>query len=226
MDENDLMERVRQSRELFREMEGQVPATPCQLVSLLHKITARSVESLYSVEVLCREECFQDAMTIARSVFEAAITVKFLRQNPDRVKEYAEYGIAFVGKQLERIMSDGSVSVPGNISQEQFNEAKERFKSQSKWHRESIRDLAKSVGLEQEYAILYPQLSATAHVTMYDVCVETAEEREALGGLAIGIALRFLNESMLEFNEALSLGYEARINALALHRHSGPIEPA
>jgi hypothetical protein len=147
-----------------------------QKISLFHY--ARALNLLQSIKVLCSEGYATEAMIILRSLLNLFINIKWLTSEEIdycsvnyRMKRFADYDVVFRKKHKDNIIK----FCPGVISEnehayfdEEFEEIVKKYPKEANfdpkfWSGKNIFEMASEVSLENEYRILYSQLSEMEH---------------------------------------------------------------
>jgi hypothetical protein len=148
------------------------------LAEPLHKIarhlTRMVLNSLNSVSILALNGCGVEAMKIARSMFETAVTLGYLHLHPEEVEDYLDYHFVIQKQRLDFMkahVQERFQQIPANVLQEteaDYARVAPRFqdrkgKVRGSWCRTSIRQMTTEVGKEKLYLSFYKFASSIHH---------------------------------------------------------------
>lgn len=136
---------------------------------------AKGWKTYQSIYLLCSKRFAEDAGILTRSLFEMTVNLLYISQRPsDRSKLFCEYG--YVQKirlhetltksaddeWCKRILASKS---PSQLEAElkECNRVKRNYPKPTGWSGESIKKMAKEVGMSWHYDYIYLLLSGLAH---------------------------------------------------------------
>ncbi len=187
------------------------------LTSLLRSVCLTITNSYQSVLLLTMNGCGTDALKIVRSMFESAVTVAYLQDKPDLLQDFLDYRWIKRQKHQEFLAQccpeQFNAIDPTEIKKTilEYGRIKARFRGRSSWTDTNLREMAKSVGIEQQYLAVYPFTSSVHHLDVIGVMAQEDEgvmdvevlpsEKNirlalAIAGMSAYIALRYYDESM------------------------------
>ena len=148
-----------------------------QLPDLAKQISETVANSMQSVLILACNGCGVDALKIARTMFEAAVTVHYLEKHPELVQDYVDFLWIIRKKHHEYLLRLPSEEVkpvsPDKVREMEsaYERVKDRFtnrkgKPRNSWCKASLRDMAVEVEVESMYDGLYPFGSSMTHTDM------------------------------------------------------------
>jgi len=201
---------------------NQVFNTP--LSEPLHKASrhiARMVwNSFGSLMLLVLNGYGADAMKIARGMFEASVTLGYLRLHPALIDDYFDY-LFVLQKRLYESMKDSAHNQPQRFSADVVREMEANFarvapkfrgpsgKLRANWAKASFRDMAREVGKEELYLLFYRFASSMHHSDIGGLFAQT-QTFGAEDVLDVDIA-----PSDKWLNEALIIGHGAVVAVLS-----------
>jgi hypothetical protein len=161
---------------------------PDQLQELVRLLTRTVVNSMRSVSVLVENGCGTDALKIARTMFETAVTVHYLHSHPELVqdfvdflwvkrKKHADYLRRFVPKEAERLDPSFVAEMMAEYKRVRPRFLDARRNVRASWHKADRREMARKVAAEGMYGGMYPILSSLTHMDMLGL-VFAAGKRE------------------------------------------------
>jgi len=143
---------------------------------LIYFHAAIVADSFGALIILCLNGYCQDAVVIARSMFEYALNARYLQQAPlPEVDDYIDFHWVRQKKYydyLVRFASEDAAKIPASTVQrmkEEFAKVETRFLRKNKkglrdsWSARSIRERADSVGMGEFYPTFYAMASGLAH---------------------------------------------------------------
>jgi hypothetical protein len=159
---------------------------PDQLQELVRQLTRTVSNSMRSVMVLVSNGCATDALKIARTMFETAVTVHYLDSHPEIVQDYVDflwvkrkkhhdYLLQFAPNEARRLN-------PASVREmeAQYQRVKGRFtdargKVRNSWHKTDRREIARKIGGESMYGGMYPFTSSLTHMDILGLIAATGE---------------------------------------------------
>ena len=164
-----------------------VPVT--DWLHLLTRNLAKSVvNSFGSLLVLCMNGYGFDALKISRSMFEAAVTIAYLRRHPDQMDDFVEYD--WIKK--KRFAEDMEKYDPERarlhaheraLILRNYNAVLGRFKTtkngvRGRWSRDSLAQMAAELGLSPMYFSVYGPGSSAQHVDIRGLMMQFEGSRD------------------------------------------------
>lgn len=148
-----------------------------QLPDLAKQITQIVANSMESVLLLVSNGCGIDALRIARTMFEAAVTLHYLDSHPELVQDFIDYQWVIQKDHYEYRLTLPPEKVPPlspeNVAEMESNyqRVKGRFtdrkgRNRKSWCRATLREMAKEVKAESLYGGLYPFGSSMSHTNI------------------------------------------------------------
>jgi hypothetical protein len=205
------------------------------LAEPLHKVARHIAKTVWNsfgaLMVLVLNGYGPDAMKIARGMFEASVTLGYLRIHPDQVDDYIDFH-AVIRKRLHDYMKQSSPDQLGRYSQNVIREIETdfarvapRFRTKSgrlraSWAKRSLREMSKEVGQEQLYLTFYSFASSLHHSDMSGMVAQTLRtEAEDVLDVDIAPSDKWLRESLIighgavvgvlrEYNEITKAGLD------------------
>ncbi len=198
----------------------------------LHKVIRHiakiTINSMGALTTLLMNGYGNDGMKIARSMYEAAVTVRYLRNNPTRLANYLDYQYVLVKRQLDYLDSnypDLAKNLPPDRRleiEQDFARVKMRFtdrkgKLRGSWNNQNISQMATAVGLGDQYPTFYGWASSIQHIDIRGLTSQAeGNDVDVAPSLEwIDIALVTGHQAALivldVFNEVAGLGFDAEI---------------
>lgn len=150
-----------------------------------------------------------DAMKIARGMFEASVTLGYLRLHPDQVDDYIDFHVV-IRKKFHDHMKQSSPEQLKRYSQDvmreietDFTRVARRFRTKSgglrtSWAKKSFREMAKEVGQEALYVTFYKFASSMHHSDMSGMVAQTLRtEAEDVLDVDVAPSDKWLKESLV-----------------------------
>ncbi len=152
------------------------------LPKLLRRIAITVSNSFGAVITLALNGYGNDAMKIARGMFEAELTAAHLRNHPEGVQDYMDFQFVsekrmldylkdFAPEMLSRIPSERVAEV-----EQRFEAVSPRFRGQNRWTKKTIREMAQDAGLIQPYLTVYSWASSMHHLDVIGLSTQVARE--------------------------------------------------
>ena len=173
---------------LFLQIGGEMVNSPVsgQLQSFAKQIKQTVANSMQSVILLVCNGCGIDALRIARTMFESAVTLHYLESHPDLAQDYIDFLWIKQKKHYDFCLK----SAPGlarRIPQEklrrllsEYERVKPRFvrrkgRVRDSWCNASLREMAEEVGAEPMYGGIYTFGSSLTHTDIMAIVAGTDE---------------------------------------------------
>lgn len=171
-----LLQVVKDALDLARRLLGTAHNTPVEpWPTTLAALLVRATRCAHAVVVLCEHQLSEEALLQGRAVWEAAVLVEYIRQDPSvRARLFVDYdAIArhrYVDKARRHQKSPWSQALladaPGlNELEARYAAARPGFPDELHWAGRGMtaKAIAKAVGLEADYDFLYGWLSERVH---------------------------------------------------------------
>ncbi|MGA2436503.1 MAG: DUF5677 domain-containing protein [Bryobacteraceae bacterium] len=153
-----------------------------QLQDIAKQITQIVANSMESVVFLVCNGCGLDALRIARTMFESAVTLHYIDSHPELVKDYVDFQWVIQKKHYDyRRQLPADKVKPIGIAPEKVAEMLARYKQvagrftdkkgriRNSWCKTNLKDMAKEVGGESMYGAIYPFGSSMTHTDILAV---------------------------------------------------------
>jgi len=199
-----------------------------QLQELVRLLTRTVANSMRSVMVLVENGCGSDALKIARTMFETAVTIHYLHSRPELVQDFVDflwvkwkkhydYLLKFSPKEAERL-DRGFVQ---EIHAE-YERVKHRFRDcRGQWHKADRREMARKVAAEGMYGGMYPMLSSLTHIDMLGLNIAAGKSEhvelapsESNVTLALRMAVTNYATALTAWDEIGNCGMRERLEAV------------
>jgi hypothetical protein len=200
-----------------------------KVLRLIAKIVSNSFGA---VRVLVLNGYGNDAMRVARSMFEGAVISGYLKLHPDKLDDYLdwhwirqkrmlEYMERYAPEEFQRLDPATVEDAKRGFDTVKHRYTDKRGKLRKSWNDRPLRQMAEEVGLGQQYRTYYDSASSVHHLDFgglsmqaehetFDVDVAPSEEwldrALIMGHCAV---LRCL----VNYNEAASLGVDEELKA-------------
>jgi hypothetical protein len=183
------------------------------LAEPLHKVARHIAKTVWNsfgaLMILVLNGYGPDAMKIARGMFEASVTLGYLRLHPDEVDDYIDFH-AVIRKRFHDNMKQSSPEQLKRYSHDVIREIESdfarvapRFRTKSgrlrgNWAKRSFREMAKEVGQEGLYVMFYSFASSMHHSDMSGMVAQTLRtEAEDVLDVDIAPSDKWLKESLI-----------------------------
>jgi hypothetical protein len=221
------MELVRLSNGLFN----------CPLCVPLHKVIrfiARIVvNSNGAVMALAVNGYGNDAMKVARSMFEGSVEVAYLRLHPELVDDYIDFPSIPRWQLYEYFVSTNPECVKhipaGRVDamRHEFELTASRFRNKKgallgSWCRKSLRKMAEDVGLGGWYPVFYTRASGMEHLDMSGIEAQKSRDMfevevapsECCVKEALTVGFNFTFRVLCDFDDAANLGFKGSLGTV------------
>ena len=221
------MELVQISKALFK----------CPLCEPLHKVIrfiARIVvNSNGAVMTLAVNGYGNDAMRVARSIFEGSVTVAYLRLHPELVEDYIDFPSIRRWQLYEHLASTDPGFVKGipasriDEMRHEFEITAPRFRNKKgsllgSWCRKSLRKMSEDVGLGGWYPVFYTRASGMEHIDMSGIEAQKSRDMfevevapsECCVKEALTVGFNFTFRVLYDFDDAANLGFKRDFGAV------------
>jgi len=150
------------------------------LHKVIRQIAKTTVNSLGALTTLLLNGYGNDAMKVARGMWESSVIVMYLIKHPELLEDYFDYFPIKVRRQLDyldKFSSDSVKALPASRRAEieaEYKRVTPKFtdkngKIRGSWCKYSIRDMATEVGLEHDYLTFYSWASSMHHMDITGV---------------------------------------------------------
>ncbi len=151
--------------QLANKMFAGLPATMRKQQIVIYMLVRMTTTGWVELLTLVGHGAGLGAMKIARGMFESSVMAEYLRQVPDEIEDYVEYGHVLFYKRLKQHPGAASAEMAANI-QKEYNRVKPRFENKGRirnqWNKHPISYMAERVGRAAQYEISY-SLAASIH---------------------------------------------------------------
>lgn len=167
------------------------------------------------------------AMKIGRGMFETAVMAEYLRQVPDEIDDYLEYGRILQFKRVK--VSPQVVSAKQFAETEkEFDRVKPRFQDQNgrirnQWNKHSIAYMAEKVGRKDQYELPYSLAVSIHHGNFEALAAHLSGNGSALDvdsppslewiPQALVSGHVYLLQALDTLNDLLKLGFDERLRS-------------
>src|SRR5207249_2643434 len=200
------------------------------LQAVIRHMTRINLNSLSALVTLVMNGHGSDAMRIARTMWETAVTADYLKRNPAEIDDYLDYYHIFRKRYIDSIPKD---KLPKEYTSEKLAEIQAEYdrvvhrftdkgRIRNSWSKISIYKMAEHVGRQDEYAQFYGWASGMQHVNAVGLQAQTEE-----GGVEVDIppSTRWILTALIVGQEA-TLSVVDDYNAVAGHGMEKEIEEA
>lgn len=194
---------------------------------VLRHLAVAVSNSFGAVVTLCLNGYGADAVRIGRSMFEGAITARYLKDKPAEVNDYIEFHWVQQQRHLDYFKRYDRRSYD-SIPEDDRCEISKHFrrvgpifqgrkqKLRQSWHKPTLMQMAEKVGFKELYMTFYAGASSLHHLDISALTAQsdqlTAEPKTAPSKSNIRYALMIGHSSVLHvlpvFNEVAALGFE------------------
>lgn len=184
-----------------------------KVISYITKIVSNSLGALIT---LALNGYGSDAMRIARSMFEGAVTVGYLKLHPDQLDDYLDfhwirqkrlydYTAKYQPEELHHISPDRISEMEKKYKDVAGRFTDRRGKVRGSWSKVKLRQMAEEVGKGQSYPTFYALASSMHHL---DIGGLSAHSEKKTFDVDVAPSLQWLNV-------ALIMGHNAVLSVLA-----------
>jgi hypothetical protein len=167
---------------LVNRIKQQAPTQP--LHKVVRRLTIVAANSYGALITLVLNGYGNDAMKIARSIFEADVTVGYLRRHPEELDDYLDYDCIQQKHLYDYVLKycpEQTAAIdPPSVEEllERHTKVAPRFKGRSRWCRKGIRQMAEDLGegLDQIYLTFYRWASDMHHVSVRGLTLQVEAE--------------------------------------------------
>lgn len=166
------------------------------------------------------------AMKIARGMFESAVMAEYLRQVPDEITDYIEYGHIVQFRRYKQSPQQVSAELAESIENE-YKRTLPRFqhngRTRNSWNRNSISYMAEKVGRKQQYELPYSMAASIHHGNFEALTLHLAGDGSVLDvesppslewiELALLSGHTYLLQALNTLNDLLNLGSGDRLRS-------------
>lgn len=198
-----------------------------KVIRYIAKIVSNSLGALIT---LALNGYGNDAMKIARGMYEGAVTVGYLKRHPEQVEDYLDFHW-IRQKRLYDYMRKSDPDLLQRVSPKKIAEMKRqlsviaprftnnRGKFRSTWRKVNLRQMAEEVGLGDLYPTFYSFASSIQHVDIGALSSQTEDETldvdVAPSDKWLGEALIMGHNAVLHvlhgYNEIAQLGFDKEL---------------
>jgi len=200
----------------------------------IHKICRMLSKNIFTscsaLHLLCVNGFGVDAMKIARSMFEGAVSVAYLREHPEEVDDYLDFN--WIKKKrlldyLEQHDREGAQRVPPEMKQrflDEYTRVVPRFRNtngrvRGRWSKKPFSQLAAEVGVSKLYATFYDVTSSMHHMDIAGVFsqVEKSEDPSVFD-TDIAPSMEWVDQALIAGHTAVVLSMTNYISLAGIDR--------
>ncbi len=148
------------------------------LSSLIRSACITVTNSFQSVLLLTMNGCGSDALKVARSTFETSVVMSYLQKHPNLLSDFLDYRWVKRHKHQEFLAQYAPDELkridPAEVLKTvaEYGRVKAQFKGRASWSDKNLRDMAKDVGIEQQYLAVYPLTSSVHHLDVIGIMAQ------------------------------------------------------
>lgn len=219
-----------------------VSEPPHKLIRYIARTVANSFSALL---ILVANGCGTDALKVARSMFESAVSVLYLKKHPDLLGDYLNFRWVKRHKYYEYLKENQPEqlkTIKAEViaeSEAEYAKIEPQFAAKKwlrhDWCKDNLREMAKDVGHENQYAFIYPVTSSVHHVDVVGLGAQTADEdvetlpspnnielAVAIAGVSLFLAIDCYNDvASLQMDKEIKATFDAHNSALDQIRRAG-----
>jgi len=201
------------------------------LENVMQRILSVMMDSAGSVVILCFNGYCADALKVSRTVWEASLTVSYLRKFPEEVNDYLDFVLIGDKRDMDVLDALGSkLEIPHERRDEinrEYLRVRSRFLKRDpkdvddlrgSWCRSSIFQMCKEIGRTDHYKTFYGMSSGMVHVSVVGLKAQSDKNGEMVYApnlMHIDNALMTAHSSILcamhDYNDTAKLGFEKEI---------------
>ena len=211
-----------------------------QFPDLAKQITRSIANSMESVLLLVTNGCGIDALRIARTMFEAAVTLHYLDSHPELVQDFVDFMWVIRKKHYEYRLTLPPEKVkplpPETLAdmESNYKRVEHRFKTRSggirnSWCKANLKEMAAEVKAESMYG-LYPFASSMTHTDILAVNAgaggsEDVEPVPSTANMTLALQMGVVSFSMAlsAFDEIAALRRRNQIDAVFTNFAAFPV---
>jgi hypothetical protein len=210
---------------LANEMLAGLPATMRKQQIVIYMLVRMTITGWVELLTLVGNGEGLGAMKIARGMFESAVMAEYLRQVPDEIEDYVEYGHVLFYKRLKQHPGTVSAEMTANIEQE-YQRVKPRFENKdgrirNQWNKHPISYMAEKVGRAAQYEISYT-LTASIHHGNFEAMIANLSGDKTQIDIEQPPSLEWINQALASghvyllqaldtLNDYFKLGYDPQL---------------
>lgn len=165
------------------------------------------------------------AMKIARGMFETAVMAEYLRQVPEEIEDYVEYGHVLLYKRLKQFPRAASAEKTANFEKE-YRRVKPRFENKdgrirNQWNKHPISYMADKIGRADQYEKVY-SLAASIHHGNFEAMIAQLSGDNTQLDIDQPPSLEWINEALASghvyllqaldtLNDCFGLGFDSKL---------------
>jgi hypothetical protein len=200
---------------------------------LMRHLTLTGVDSLNAVVILLQNGYTHDGLRLTRSIWEAAVTVAYLRKFPAEVDDFIEFNPIILKQQLDQYdllypeLTKKISEEERKKVQENYERAKPRFETadggiRRTWCKNSIFKMAQLTKRDAHYQTFYKVACASTHLNIYGVQMQLRDNGLEVDGapttkfleLALITGHGAMISIMEDYNASANLGLDTEIQDL------------
>jgi len=223
-----LLDRARALAAIGKEMLQQ--SVEEDLAAVTKQITRTVTSSMESVLILVNNGKGTDALTIGRSMFEAAVTVSYLESHPELVQDFVDFLWVKRKKHYDYLLKFAPAQAKLRSAVEiqqmetEYARVKSRFTNRkgvvrNSWCKLSVAAMAEEIGAASLYGGLYPFTSSYVHVDILRLVAakeNSGEVEQAPSEINVTLALQLavLNYAIVltAYDQITHLGMAHRLD--------------
>jgi hypothetical protein len=200
----------------------------------IHKICRMLSKNIFTsctaLHVLCVNGFGVDAMRVARSMFEGAVTVAYLREHPEEVDDFVDF--YWIRKKrlqdyIEQYEPETAKRIPPEGKQRVLREYARivpRFQDKNghvrgRWSRKSFAQLTAEVGVFSLYRTFYDATSSMHHMDIAGVISQMEDSEDSLVCDAdVAPSMRWVDQALIAGHTAVVLSMTNYINLAGIDR--------
>lgn len=198
---------------------------------VVRHIAKVTINSLGALTTLLLNGYGHDGMKIARSIFEAAVTVRYLAKHPSKFQDYLDYihirrkkALDYIDQNVPELAKKVSPEDRKEIA-ESYHRIFPQFKTKrggvrNSWSDKPLSQMAAEVGMGEQYQTFYSWASSLHHADVSGLASQT----HVSGDVDIAPSKQWIGEALLmghqgallvlgTLNDVAKLGMEAKMQA-------------
>jgi Family of unknown function (DUF5677) len=208
---NSVLVPAHRDSELANEMIATLPPTMSKERIVIYLLVWMTTTSWVELLTLVGNGMGKGALKIARAMFEASVMAEYLRQTPEELEDYIEYGCVLRWKRLKMYPNGADAETAAQI-EANYRRVKPRFENdrgrvRGQWNKHSISYMAEKIGRAAQYELNYSLASSFHHGNFEALTAH-------LSGGATGLVVAGASPSLDWISQALSTGHYYLLQAL------------
>ena len=179
------------------------------LVPMAYRLFEQGRGAFEATLVLCNHGYAVQSFSLCRELFEALINLRYLEDNPkeaEKLQRYTQYQSLLYRKVLTRLPKESifwflseKIGPWSKEHEQKLKRLEKEFAKKYKWCGLTVRQMAKQVGFEGDFDLLYSFLSAFVHQTAPSFFQVDAREPKTIKGRPVPSSEGIIDGLLISF---------------------------